>query len=103
MNNSQNHRFTPNTWTVPAGKEITITLTNKGANEHEWVIIKKGETVTVPFDDDDEDKVYWETEVAAGEAKTDKFTAPGEPGEYKIVCGLKGHIESGMEATLIVK
>jgi uncharacterized cupredoxin-like copper-binding protein len=60
MNNSQNHRFTPNTWTVPAGKEITITLTNKGANEHEWVIIKKGETVTVPFDDDDEDKVYWE-------------------------------------------
>jgi len=88
---------------VPAGQQITITLVNQGANEHEWVLLKAGAAVTPPFDEDDEDKVYWEPEVAPGETKTATFTAPGKPRTYEVVCGLPAHIEGGMEATLIVK
>ena len=95
--------FDSQTWAVPAGKSITLTLINKGANEHEWVLIKAGTSVTLPFDDDDEDKVYWEVEVAPGETKTATFTAPSAPGTYEVVCGLPAHIEGGMEAALIVK
>jgi nitrite reductase (NO-forming) len=96
-------KYDPTTWTVSAGQTVTITLINKGANLHEWVLIKQGESVTQPFDDDDEDKVFWEIEAEAGETKTETFTAPSEPGTYTIVCGIPGHIEQGMEATLVVK
>ena len=34
--------FTPNQFTIPAGKPITLNLTNKGANVHEFVIMKAG-------------------------------------------------------------
>ena len=96
-------KFDPTTWTAPAGQQITLTLINKGANEHEWVLIKKGMEVSVPFDADDEDKVFWEIEAQPGETKTETFTAPSEAGTYKVVCGISGHIEQGMEGALTVK
>jgi uncharacterized cupredoxin-like copper-binding protein len=95
--------FTPNTATVPAGAEVTLNLKNSGALEHEYVIIKKGEKVTVPFDDDDEAKVFWEHELDAGESATVTYTAPTEPGEYTVVCGTPGHLEQNMAGTLVVK
>lgn len=95
-------KFTPDKFVVPAGQQITLTLTNKGAVEHEFVIIKKGQQVTQPFDADDEDKVYWEHELEAGKTETVTFTAPSEPGEYEVVCGVEGHLEAGMKATLTV-
>jgi uncharacterized cupredoxin-like copper-binding protein len=94
--------FAPDTYTIPTGKEITLNLTNKGANVHEFVIMKGGTKVTPPFDDDDEGNIYWELDdVAAGTSKSDKFTAPA-PGTYQIVCGTPGHIEQGMIGTLTV-
>ena len=94
--------FKPNAFTVPTGKEITVNVTNKGANVHEFVIMKAGTQVTVPFDDDDEGNIYWEIdEVAAGTSKSDKFTAPA-PGTYQVVCGTPSHIEMGMVGTLTV-
>ena len=96
-------KFTPNAWEVPAGAEVTLTLTNNGTQDHEWVIINLGQEVTLPFDDDDVAKVYWEGEVTAGETQTYTFTAPTEPGDYTIVCGLPAHLEQGMMGTLRVK
>jgi uncharacterized cupredoxin-like copper-binding protein len=93
--------FAPTAYTIPASKEITLSLTNKGANEHEFVIIKAGQQVTVPFDDDDEPKVYWEAEVEPGKSDTVKFTAP-DAGTYQVVCGTPGHVEQGMVGTLTV-
>ena len=91
-------------YTVPAGASVTLHLTNNGSTEHEFAILKLGQQVSLPFSDDDEGKIYWELDgVAAGETKTDTFTAPTEPGEYSVVCGLPGHIEQGMTATLVVK
>ena len=92
------------TYTVPAGGEVTLNLTNNGSVEHEFAILKKGEHVTPPFGDKDENKIFWELDgVDSGETKSDTFTAPTEPGEYDIICGIPGHIELGMVATLIVK
>lgn len=95
-------QFNPEEFTVPAGQEITVDLSNSGAVEHEIVIIMLGEEVTMPFSDDDEDKIYWEHELAAGGAETVTFTAPTEPGEYHIVCGIPGHMEGGMTGKLLV-
>jgi uncharacterized cupredoxin-like copper-binding protein len=95
--------FTPDTATVPAGGEVTLNLKNSGTLEHEYVIIKKGQEVTLPFDDDDEAKVYWEHELAAGESATVTYTAPTEPGEYTVVCGTPGHLEQHMMGKLIVE
>lgn len=92
------------TYTVSAGTEVTLNLTNTGVLEHEFAILKKGEHVIPPFGEKDEDKILWELDgVAAGTTKSDTFTAPTEPGEYDIICGIPGHIELGMIATLIVK
>ena len=60
--------------------------------------------MTPPFGDKDEGNIYWEIdEIQPGTTKTGSFTAPSEPGEYEIVCGLAGHIESGMVGKLTVK
>jgi uncharacterized cupredoxin-like copper-binding protein len=92
------------TYTVPAGAEVTLNMTNNGAVEHEFAILKLGQHVTPPFGDKDEDKILWELDgVEAGKTKSDTFTAPTEPGEYDVICGIPGHIEMGMVATLIVK
>lgn len=96
-------KFDPQTWTVSAGQAVPVTITNKGANEHEWVLLKKGTTVTLPFGEDDEDKVFWEIEAQPGQTKTETFTAPSEAATYTVVCGIPAHLEQGMEATLVVK
>jgi len=96
-------KFEPTSWTVSAGNEVELTLTNDGTLEHEWVIIKQGMEVTIPFDEDDEDKVYWEMEAQPGDTNTETFTAPSEAGTYTVVCGIPAHLEQGMTGTLIVK
>ena len=92
------------TYTVPAGEEVTLNLTNNGIIEHEFAILKKGEHVTPPFGEKDEGKIFWKLDgVQPGTTRSGTFTAPTEPGEYDVICGIPGHIELGMVATLIVK
>ncbi len=94
--------FTPNSWVIPAGQEITLTVTNAGAVIHEFVIMKLGTTVGDDFGEEDEDNIYWEVEAEAGQTLTVTFTAPAEPGEYQIVCGTEGHFVAGMVGSLTV-
>ena len=94
--------FTPDSWVIPAGQEITLTTTNAGAVVHEFVIMKLGTTVGEDFGDEDEDNIYWEVEAEAGQTLTITFTAPVDPGEYQIVCGTEGHFVAGMVGTLTV-
>lgn len=94
--------FTPDSFTIPAGKEITLTATNNGAVEHEFVIFKLGSNAGDAFGPDDEGNIYWEVQTLPGESKTVTFTAPAEPGEYYLVCGIPGHLEAGMSGKLIV-
>ncbi|MDP1716238.1 MAG: cupredoxin domain-containing protein [Anaerolineales bacterium] len=94
--------FTPTDFTIPAGREITVNATNKGAVLHEFVIMKLGETVGDDFGDEDEGNIYWEVEADAGASVTQTFTAPSEPGEYQVVCGTEGHFVAGMVGKLTV-
>jgi len=92
------------TYTVPAGAEVTVNLKNDGSLQHEFAVLKLNQHVDPPFGEKDEDKILWELDgVDPGTTKSDTFTAPTEPGEYDIICGVPGHIELGMIATLIVK
>ena len=94
--------FEPGDFVVPAGQEITLHATNNGAVEHEFVIMKYGQTIGEDFGDEDEENIYWEVEIPAGESDTVTFTAPSEPGEYQVICGIPGHFIAGMVGSLTV-
>ena len=95
--------FTPNAFTVPAGEEITLTVTNNGAVVHNFIIMKLGTTAGEAWDEADQANIFWEErDIPASGNFNVTFTAPMEAGEYQIVCRTQGHIASGMVATLIV-
>jgi uncharacterized cupredoxin-like copper-binding protein len=94
--------FTPNTFSVPAGEEITFHAVNNGAVVHEFGIMNYGTSVGDDFDDEDEQNIYWEVETEVGQEVTTTFTAPTQPGEYEVVCGTRGHYQAGMVGTLTV-
>ncbi len=93
-----NFAFNPDLWTVTAGEEVTLTLTNAADEDHEWVIMSAPIASEAEFT---EAGVYFEMESAAGGVATDTFTAPAA-GTYQIICALPGHFASGMEGELIV-
>jgi uncharacterized cupredoxin-like copper-binding protein len=101
----QEFEFTPTDWTVAAGEEITVDLTNDGAIEHEWVILQDGVTIDseseLPETEDEllADFVYWEDEVEPGDSKTLTFTAPAA-GTYQVICAIPEHFDAGMEGEL---
>ena len=95
--------FTPNSFTVPAGQEITLNVTNTGAVVHNFIIMKLGTTAGATYEDDDDANVYWEErDIQPGGDFSVTFTAPTEPGEYQVVCRTEGHIASGMVGKLVV-
>lgn len=94
--------FTPNRFTVPAGEEITVNIAHHGIVVHEFIIMKPGTNAGEHFDEDDIPNVYKLVEVPPGHSQSFTFTAPAQPGDYQVVCGIAGHIESGMIATLTV-
>jgi len=96
--------YSPASFTVPAGAQVTLHAKNNGSVEHEFAIMKKGTSVTPPFGDKDEGNIYWELDaIEPGTTKSATFTAPSEPGDYEVICGLPAHIEKGMVGTLTVK
>jgi len=90
--------YTPADWTVSAGKDVTLTLTNTSDTEHEWVIMKTPIEAEADFT---EEAVFWEVEAGAGETVTASFTPPAA-GTYQIICGLEGHFTAGMKGQLTV-
>jgi len=94
--------FEPAEFTVPVGQLITVNATNNGAVEHEFVIFNLGTDAGKSFGSEDEKNIYWEVEMFPGESSSATFTAPTEPGEYYVVCGIEGHLEAGMVAKLTV-
>lgn len=92
--------YTPNTWTVPAGQKITLTLINKGTVEHTWVLMK--EPVTPPFSTANQSSVIFSAKTAPGATDVVTFTAPSSAGEYEVVCDVPGHLEAGMSGKLTV-
>ena len=94
--------FNPSNLTVPARQEITLELTNTGAVVHDFIIMKYGTSVGDDFGDEDVPNIYWKAEIEPGNSATYTFTAPSQPGDYQVVCGVQGHYQAGMVAKLIV-
>ena len=100
---AEDFKFIPTTWSIKSGATTSLLLSNHGKQAHEWVLLKLGAKVTLPFDEDDEAKVLWEIETGSAIEKKGIFIAPLKAGTYDIVCGKPRHIERGMKGTLIVK
>lgn len=79
--------FDPNSITVSAGEEVTITINNADTIDHDFVIDEFNVDSGV---------------LSGGESTTVSFT-PSEPGTYEFYCSVPGHRESGMVGTLIVQ
>lgn len=96
-------KFSPAAMVVVAGQEITINLSNNGAVEHDFSILKKGISAKTPFDREKQaGDILFQTKLGANQSGTFKFTLP-EAGEYQVICGIQGHMESGMVAKLTAK
>jgi uncharacterized cupredoxin-like copper-binding protein len=78
--------FAPAQMTIPANTDVTITLNNKGAIEHEFKI-----------DDQNIDSGL----VSSGGSTT--VTANLPAGTYTYHCPVPGHTEAGMTGTLTVQ
>jgi uncharacterized cupredoxin-like copper-binding protein len=94
--------FDPNEFTVPAGEEITLHVTHHGTMEHSFIIMKYGTEAGELFDEADKVNVFWEIDLQPGDSETVVFTAPKQLGIYQIICGMPGHLQSGMIGKLIV-
>lgn len=94
--------FTPDSFTISSGQEITFSGRNDGAVTHDFVIMVSGANVGDSFDSEDEANVFWKTEIPAGQSVTQTFTAPTQPGEYEVLCAIPGHYQAGMVAKLTV-
>lgn len=76
--------ITPSMTSVKAG-QITFTVSNTGAIEHNFVIVE------TKFEID-----------ATQPGKTKSGTTTLQPGTYTIICNIPGHEEAGMKTTLTV-
>jgi plastocyanin len=72
---------------IPADTDVTVSLTNDGMLEHDWVV-------------DGLDEVMIDI-LQSGETGSVTFSA--EAGEYEFYCSVPGHREAGMVGTLIAE
>jgi uncharacterized cupredoxin-like copper-binding protein len=95
--------FTPDTFTVPSGAEVTLTLRNLGALEHNFHIMNLGEEIEGSWTEADEAGALDSlANVSGGDVSTVTITAPNKAGEYQVLCSVPSHFELGMFGTLTV-
>ncbi len=86
--------FSPDAYLADAGAEVTVTLSNEGTVEHNWVLL---ETPIESEDDLESVNVLAEATAQPGATGTIAFTAP-PAGDYQVVCDVPGHFAAGMVA-----
>ena len=89
----------PSSVNVAAAQDVTVTLENSGFDEHEWVILGAGTTISIESEFE-ESQVVFRLPVDAGESASNIINLP--QGTYQIVCTILGHFTEGMEGTLTV-
>lgn len=85
--------FKPNTLTAKPGQALQITLDNRGALEHNFVL----------YDADGKTVLFEKDAIQPGQKVNVSFKAPEKPGTYQYVCTVPGHKEGGMVGTLTVQ
>ena len=78
--------FEPKEFTIPAGTDVSVTVTNNGALQHNW----------------DVEGTDFKTNIAGGgDVQTITVNLPA--GSYPFECDVPGHAEAGMVGTLTVQ
>jgi uncharacterized cupredoxin-like copper-binding protein len=95
-------KYDPASWTIPAGKPVTVILNNSGSDSHTWTVLSKPIQGSYTLADRG-DVLFNSGRVSPGSSKTVSFTAPATPGNYPVICILPGHFEAGMLGQLTVK
>jgi len=117
-------KFTPKTIAVKAGVPVELTLVNKGAVEHEFMVYVTPKAAPDDWDEYVMDNTYFkdmgevevvfrgqgavastrmfEVELEKGKSATVEFT-PAKKGTFETGCHVEGHYEAGMKATFVVK
>lgn len=93
--------FEPSTLTVTADAQVSLTAINSGGSEHTWTLLTEGDDVVTAVGLDPA-RVIVSVEADEGASATGTFTSPA-PGIYQVICTITGHLELGMEGTLIVE
>lgn len=104
-------RFEPATVEVMAGQQLTISMQNMGAVEHDFVIDEMPMEEMVAESEEEEGghsmgEMEMEPAVHMGAmaGMSDSVTlVPTQPGTYQFYCAVEGHREAGMVGTLIVR
>ena len=92
----------PPTWTVPAGETITVNVTNNGALEHNFAIVRADAEIPEGFTGEaNSDIILQETGLVAGGQTATQALTPLQTGEYIVVCTVAGHYP-GMQGLLVV-
>jgi uncharacterized cupredoxin-like copper-binding protein len=79
--------FTPDRLEVPAGGFVVVSLTNEDPVFHDWEV---------------EGLANVDVGARPGQTATIRFRID-EPGDYRFICTVPGHVEAGMAGTLAVE
>jgi len=85
--------FQPNSVSIPANTDATLSITNKGVTTHTFIIND--------HKNDGKPNLNIKVEVASGETGTVTINAPA--GDYYFWCDIPGHEAAGMFGTLTVQ
>jgi uncharacterized cupredoxin-like copper-binding protein len=85
--------FQPNELTIPANTDVTLTIQNTGASQHNFVIND--------HNNDGKQNLNIKVEVSPGQSGTVTINAPA--GDYYFWCDVPGHEAAGMYGTLHVQ
>jgi plastocyanin len=94
--------FDPATVTVAAAVMVNVTVENSGGSHHTWTVLTAGDEVTTASGLDPS-RVIVTVEADAGQIGTGSVMWSYGPGIYRVICTVSGHLELGMEGTLIVE
>lgn len=87
---------------VISGEPIVVNLENRASEAHTWALLTAGTQWTTWEDFDLEQILATSQGIPGGGTATLEFIAP-EPGTYQVVCTVRGHIQRGMVAELVVE
>ena len=96
--------ITPDTLSVPAGKQVTFSVKNTGTVEYDCAFRDLSTLKLFPS------QFYWGiNQIAAGATKSGTFSAPSQPARFQVACGpspfdpVTSGTAKALLATLVVK
>ena len=92
--------FAPESVTASAGATVNVTGDNPSAINHTWTVLTAGDQVSTAVGLS-QGRILFELVGTSESSAVGSFVAP-EAGIYQVICTIPGHLELGMEGTLVV-